>query len=578
MTSSSTKLHAAGGLESDSGESSNTREDDIDEYLEAALEEMDKEENVITNGESPSRSRNMKGGHQGSGSGRPPHSVGEFSVPSDSRPPEQLDGESSTPQTRQQQQQHLSTPSHQLISQRLESNRNMMSVERPVNVRDARQAAVTFANQSRGMQAAAHGDIDLLQRLVLDKDIDFASTTRDSHGSTPIHKAAEGGHLDCLRWLIDQAPPEAVHIQDVDFITPALVSITNGHIECLKILVEAADGEIETFDKGLTLLHHAAYHGQDECLSFLLSKVKETQSNGSMSLADDTGVTPAHIAARQGHLHCLQVLVEANVDVTNEDEDGQTPIDWANQAGRRGCSHYLLLVDSCHTLSATVSKLQGQLGRVKDENKQLKAELSQVRRSQASSEQQIRRECEETIDEVRKEYVDMTVRLIQKIDRSQNAKTQPVDERVISAERKADEAAAEARQLHRRLQDAYRRIDSLMISSRESSQSPSSHSSPLPTGIEATPLLKEYLSRMTHQVPQGHTSKPAVNDRPALDGQLNNGGTAGTMVGKPNPPPRFDSWQKSLALQRVTDSSEWSDQGLHGSSNTLQSSGSSVEI
>ena len=98
----------------------------------------------------------------------------------------------------------------------------------------------------------------------------------------------------------------------------------------------------------------------------------------TVSLADDSGVTPAHIAAQRGHLHCLQVLVEASVDVTGEDEDGQTPVDWANQADQKGCSHYLLLVDSCHTLSATVSKLQGHLGRVKEENRQLKTELSQV--------------------------------------------------------------------------------------------------------------------------------------------------------------------------------------------------------
>lgn len=70
--------------------------------------------------------------------------------------------------------------------------------------------------------------------------------------------------------------------------------------------------------------------------------------------------------------------MEANVDVTAEDEDGQTPVDWANQSDKKGCSHYLLLVDSCHTLSATVSKLQGHLGRVKEENRLLKKELSQV--------------------------------------------------------------------------------------------------------------------------------------------------------------------------------------------------------
>ena len=59
-----------------------------------------------------------------------------------------------------------------------------------------------------------------------DPFIEFGPLTRDSHGSTAIHKAAEGGHVACLQWLISQTPPEALHIQDADFITPSLIAIT----------------------------------------------------------------------------------------------------------------------------------------------------------------------------------------------------------------------------------------------------------------------------------------------------------------------------------------------------------------
>jgi hypothetical protein len=471
MTSSSTKLYCSGLVQSDSSESL-AKDEDIDDYLDAALEELDNERDE--SGESPPSDRNLRvtSGLRRRNDGLP-HSMGEVPIPNDSRPPqrtrprsdiEQTFAEEKGNDTRRRQPVHVTTLEAQpLAEQELEeSDRETYTrqfMDRVVNVQEAKQAALNFANVSRGMQAATHGDRELLQRLVEDPLIDFGPLTRNSHGSTAIHKAAEGGHVECLQWLISQVPPEALHIQDADFITPSLIAITNGNVECLKVLMQATNGEVETFDKGLTLLHHAAYYGQEACLSFLLSKVKEKQGV-NFSLANDSGVTPAHIAAQRGHLHCLQALVEASVDVTCEDEDGQTPVDWANQTGQKGCSHYLLLVDSCNTLSATVSKLQGHLGRVKEENRQLKAELSQLRRSQAAIEQQIRRECEETIDEVRREYVDMTVKLMQKMERSDRSKNPAgVDERVQFAERRADEATAEAQQLQRKLEKAYRQID-----------------------------------------------------------------------------------------------------------------------
>ena len=74
---------------------------------------------------------------------------------------------------------------------------------------------------------------------------------------------------------------------------------------------------------GETLLHHAAFHGkvcnvillysvlayalQVLILEWLLDRVKNS-SDKIPDVVDDSGVTPAHFAAQQGHLDCLQVL------------------------------------------------------------------------------------------------------------------------------------------------------------------------------------------------------------------------------------------------------------------------------
>ena len=75
---------------------------------------------------------------------------------------------------------------------------------------------------------------------------------------------------------------------------------------------------------GETLLHHAAFHGkvhnivllysvlsvclQVLILEWLLDRVKNS-SDKIPDVVDDSGVTPAHFAAQQGHLDCLQVLL-----------------------------------------------------------------------------------------------------------------------------------------------------------------------------------------------------------------------------------------------------------------------------
>ena len=85
------------------------------------------------------------------------------------------------------------------------------------------------------------------------------------------------------------------------------------------------------------------------------------------------------MAARAGHLTCLQALVEYNIDVTSKSKDGRTPADFAYETGQAGCAGYLIMVESCWLLSARVAKLHQEMKECKDENIQLKKRL-EVRR------------------------------------------------------------------------------------------------------------------------------------------------------------------------------------------------------
>ena len=92
-------------------------------------------------------------------------------------------------------------------------------------------------------------------------------------------------------------------------------------------------------------------------------------------VADSAGVTLAHVAAREGHMTCLQTLVDHNIDVTTADKDGRSPADYAYAAGQTGCARYLVMEESCWLLSQRVAKLHRELKDCKEENKELKQRL-----------------------------------------------------------------------------------------------------------------------------------------------------------------------------------------------------------
>lgn len=83
-------------------------------------------------------------------------------------------------------------------------------------------------------------------------------------------------------------------------------------------------------------LYTAAYFGDHETVLALL--LKGADVNGT----NDDGWTPLHAASAQGHLRCIQIMVEdfkAKVNVLNQ--QGTTPIFHATIGGRRKIVDYL---------------------------------------------------------------------------------------------------------------------------------------------------------------------------------------------------------------------------------------------
>ena len=77
-------------------------------------------------------------------------------------------------------------------------------------------------------------DVNQLKRLIL---AEANVNAQDEEGRTPLHWAADHGHLECLRELIKSGAD--VNAQECAGWTPLHWAAGEGHLECLRELIKA---------------------------------------------------------------------------------------------------------------------------------------------------------------------------------------------------------------------------------------------------------------------------------------------------------------------------------------------------
>jgi len=90
-------------------------------------------------------------------------------------------------------------------------------------------------------------------------------------------------------------------------------------------------------DRRSTLYHMCATHGKSEALSMLL----QTSCEHINDIDDSTGYTALMLAARNGHLTCLEILLQYKAEVNIKDNEGRTALDWARKCNRQECVNAL---------------------------------------------------------------------------------------------------------------------------------------------------------------------------------------------------------------------------------------------
>ena len=174
-------------------------------------------------------------------------------------------------------------------------------------------------------QAVFNGHHELLE-LLLEHGADISAGNDKA-----LDLAALNGHKKCLEILLShKANPNS---SDFEMSTPAHKAALNGHLECLKLLANAGAKLDAKDSQGVTPLHKAASAGNPKVVSYLLSQMGESAVNDR----DIYQGTPIHSACFSGHAQIVKLLLAAGARVDLTEELGAAPLHLAALNGHVDC-------------------------------------------------------------------------------------------------------------------------------------------------------------------------------------------------------------------------------------------------
>ena len=113
------------------------------------------------------------------------------------------------------------------------------------------------------MSSAKDGNLTAVEAAIAaGADVDIREFRKSSKGSTPLHVAAEKGHLEVVKTLIQHGA--VVDARDKEMNTPLMLAVrNNGTLDVVKYLVEHG-ADIRAKNKsGMMPLEHASYENDD---------------------------------------------------------------------------------------------------------------------------------------------------------------------------------------------------------------------------------------------------------------------------------------------------------------------------
>lgn len=164
---------------------------------------------------------------------------------------------------------------------------------------------------------------------------------QDCWKETPLHKACRHGYTDLVELLLKS--DAKMDILDDEGMMPLYYTARWDRGPTMRALLDKDKSNIDCIvreDNGWTALHVAAYYGHDEAVLIL------HEAQATLDLRDNSGCTPLLLATMRGHVKVMEKLLcdreNGYSQLETQDDDGDAPLMLAAANGLLDGVHLLI--------------------------------------------------------------------------------------------------------------------------------------------------------------------------------------------------------------------------------------------